>query len=110
MVRGDRNQPREAGIGKREGAWRRWQPGKRETGDGNRNRKPRTGIQVRTHERTRRPAKRGDPPAAHGRPAGMDRQRPRSGAMDAVPSESTGETSVLRRRVRVAFLVLIAVY
>ena len=30
--------------------------------------------------------------------------------MDAVPSESTGETSVLRRRVRIAFLVLIAVY
>jgi len=40
----------------------------------------------------------------------MERERTRSGAIDAVPSESTGETSVLRRRVRIAFLVLIAVY
>jgi len=30
--------------------------------------------------------------------------------MDAVPSETTGENSVLRRRLRVAFLVLIGVY
>ena len=40
----------------------------------------------------------------------MQRQQTQSGAMDAVPSEATAETSVLRKRLRVAFLVLIGLY
>ena len=42
--------------------------------------------------------------------AGMQRQQTGSGAMDAVPAETTGETSLLRRRLRIVFLVLIGVY